>query len=190
MFGVRVVLAVSESPLQRTVRDMLSKTGCLIVAAVEDGRSALQATLNSQPDLLLMNSRLPGMNCYEIANIVTESRAAAIVLISDSWETEVLEQAKQCGVLGFVVKPVSEAVLLPTLEIALASFQRIRDLEKEVDHLKKHIATRKVVEKAKGILMKKRGWSEAEAFRWLQQQSMKKRASMKAIAEAILITEQ
>jgi len=189
MYGVRVVLAISDLPLQRTVREMLSKSGCLIVAAVEDGRSALQATLNCQPDLLLLNNKLPGMGCFEVANIVTESRNSAIALISDSWEEDLLEQAKRSGVLGFVVKPLTEASLLPALDIALTSFQRIQKLEKEVDHLKRHIETRKVVEKAKGILMRKRGLNEDEAFRWIQQQSMNKHASMKAIAQAIIITE-
>ncbi len=186
MYGSRIVLADSDPAFRKYLKDRLTRDGYLVIADVEDGRSALQVSLNMQPDLLITEARLPGMDGLEVAASLEQGRNIPVLLISSASDSSTVERARESWVFGYLVKPINEANLYPAVEMAIANCQRILRTEKESREYREKLEKRKVIERAKGILMKTMGLSEAEAFRRIQQQSMKNRTSMHAIAEAII----
>lgn len=188
MERVRVVIADDESVICMDLREMLSNLGYLVVGEAGDGRSAVNLARELRPDLVLMDIKMPDMDGIEAARILTEERIAPVVLLTAFSQRDLIERAKEAGVVGYLVKPIQEADLAPAIEVALSRFAEFRELEKEVDDLADQLETRKLVDRAKGILMDTQGLSEAAAFRRIQKMSMNTRKSMKEIAQAIILT--
>jgi response regulator NasT len=134
-----------------------------------------------------MDIKMPGMDGIEAGRILTQERIAPVVLLTAYSQKDLIERAKEAGVVGYLVKPFRETDLAPAIELALARFAEFRALQEEVGNLQEALETRKKVEKAKGILMEKQGMSEAEAFRKIQKMSMNTRKPMKEVAEAIIL---
>ncbi|MBO8128803.1 MAG: ANTAR domain-containing protein [Peptococcaceae bacterium] len=166
---------------------MLQAAEFLIIGEATDGITALKLIRVRQPDLVIAEVFLPAMSGLELARIVSDDKLAPVVLISSNYDHATLEEAKLAGAFGYLVKPVGEASLIPTVEIALSNYSEVVRLEEQVKELQEKLETRKIVEKAKGILMHTLGLTEAEAFRKIQKQSMNKRISMRAVAEAIIL---
>jgi response regulator NasT len=185
---IRVVIADDESIICMDLREMLSNLGYLVVGEAGDGRSAVNLARELRPDVVLMDIKMPDMDGIEAARILTEERVAPVVLLTAFSQRDLVERAKEAGVVGYLVKPIQEADLAPAIEIALSRFQEFRELEKEVDNLADQLETRKLVDRAKGILMDTQGLTEAAAFRRIQKMSMNTRKSMKEIAQAIVLT--
>jgi len=185
---VRVVIADDESVICMDLREMLSNLGYLVVGEAGDGRSAVHLARELRPDLVLMDIKMPDMDGIEAARILTEERIAPVVLLTAFSQRDLVDRAKEAGVVGYLVKPIQEADLTPAIEVALSRFAEFRELEKEVDDLAEQLETRKLVDRAKGILMDTQGLSEAAAFRRIQKMSMNTRKSMKEIAQAIILT--
>jgi len=185
---VRVVIADDESVICMDLREMLSNLGYLVVGEAGDGRSAVNLARELRPDLVLMDIKMPDMDGIEAARILTEERIAPVVLLTAFSQRDLVDRAKEAGVVGYLVKPIQEADLTPAIEVALSRFAEFRELEKEVDDLAEQLETRKLVDRAKGILMDTQGLSEAAAFRRIQKMSMNTRKSMKEIAQAIILT--
>ncbi|NLX44272.1 MAG: ANTAR domain-containing protein, partial [Chloroflexi bacterium] len=141
-----------------------------------------------RPDVVLMDIRMPDMNGIDAAKILTEERVAPVVLLTAYSDRDLIQEARAAGVVGYLVKPVQEANLAPAIEIAMARFSELRELEKDVDNLEEQLETRKLVDRAKGILMDTQGLTESAAFRRIQKMSMNTRKSMKEIAQAIILT--
>jgi len=139
------------------------------------------------PDVVVMDIKMPGMDGIEAARILTQEKIAPVVLLTAYSQKELIERAKEAGVVGYLVKPFRETDLAPAIELALARFVEFRALEDEVDNLAEALETRKKVEQAKGILMDKHGMTESEAFRKIQKMSMNTRKPMKEVAEAIIL---
>jgi len=158
-----------------------------VVGEAEDGISALKMIRSTQPELVLAAANLPGMNGFELARILDEGRVCAVVLMLDYAVKEYAGRTGDNSLFPVVVKPVDGFQLLSVMEYAYAAYLRVADLEREVNRLKQDLETRKVVARAKGILMKTQGLSEQDAFRKIQQQSMKKRTTMRKIAEAVVM---
>ena len=133
---------------------------------------------------------MPDMDGIEAAKILTEERVAPVVLLSAYSQRELVDRAREAGVVAYLVKPYREEELTPAVEVALARFREFQDLHKQVADLQQALETRKLVDRAKGILMDKQGLSEAEAFRKIQKMSMDNRKSMKDVAEAIILAHQ
>ena len=188
MERVRVIVADDESVICMDLREMLSNLGYLVVGEAGDGRSAVNLSRELRPDVVLMDIKMPDMDGIEAAKILTEERIAPVVLLTAFSQQDLVQRAKAAGVVGYLVKPVKEAELAPAIEIALARFAEFRELEKEVDTLQEQLETRKLVDRAKGILMDSQNLSEADAFRRIQKMSMNTRKSMKEIAQAIILT--
>ncbi len=188
MERVRVIIADDESTYCMDLREMLTNLGYLVVGETGDGRSAVNLARELRPDVVLMDVKMPDMDGIEAAKILTEERIAPVVLLTAYSQRDLVDRAKEAGVVGYLVKPIQEADLAPAIEIALSRFREFRELEKEVDNLQDQLETRKLVDRAKGILMDTQGLTEAAAFRRIQKMSMNTRKSMKEIAQAIILT--
>lgn len=186
MFGTRIVIADADAGYRKKLKETLVHAGYLVTGEVEDGRSALKVIFQTEPDLVLMDARLPGTEGLEIARIIEEHRAAPVILLSESHEQELLEDAKASWIFAFLVKPVSDTQLFSAIEIAVANFRKFMKLEEENRRLKKALEERKLVEKAKGLVMEAKGFSEKEAYKYLQKISMDKCVPIARVARQVI----
>jgi len=186
----RVIIADDESIIRMDLREMLTNLGYLVVGEAVDGRSAVNLARELKPDVAILDIKMPDMDGIEAARILTEEKIAPVVLLTAYSQRDLVERAKEAGVVGYITKPMRESDLTPAIEVAMARFSEFRALEKEVGDLKKALETRKLVDRAKGILMDAQGLTEAEAFRKIQKMSMNKRRPMKDVAEAIILAHQ
>ena len=187
MERTRVIIADDESLVRLDLREALTELGYLVVGEVSDGQSAINMARELAPDVVVMDIKMPGMDGIEAAQVLTEEKVAPVVLLTAYSQKELIDRAKEAGVVGYLVKPFRETDLTPAIELALARFAEFRALEDEVGNLTEALETRKKVERAKGILMEKQGINEQEAFRKIQKMSMNTRKPMKEVAEAIIL---
>jgi two-component system, response regulator PdtaR len=190
MERTRVIIADDESLIRMDLREMLTNLGYLVVGEVADGKSAVNQARELRPDVVIMDIRMPDMDGIEAARVLTEERIAPVVLLSAYSQRELVQRAREAGVVAYLVKPYREEELSPAIEVALARFAEFKDLQKQVSDLQEALETRKLVDRAKGILMDKQGLTEAEAFRKIQKMSMDNRKPMKDVAEAIILAHQ
>jgi AmiR/NasT family two-component response regulator len=186
----RVIIADDESLIRMDLREMLANLGYLVVGEVGDGRSAVNLARELRPDVVIMDIKMPDMDGIDAAKILTEERIAPVILLTAYSQKDLVERAKEAGVVGYMVKPFREADLVPAIEVALARFKEFEALHKEVNDLQLALETRKLVDRAKGILMDSQGLSESDAFRKIQKMSMNTRKPMKEVAEAIILAHQ
>ena len=190
MERTRVIIADDESIVRMDLREMLGNLGYLVIGDVGDGQSAVNLSRELKPDVILMDIKMPNMDGIEAAKILTEEQIAPVVLLTAYGQKELVDQAKEAGVVGYLVKPFREADLLPAIEVALTRFNEFKAVRQEVEDLQNALETRKLVERAKGILMDTQGMDENEAFRKIQKMSMNTRKPMKEVAEAIILAHQ
>jgi response regulator NasT len=183
----RILIADDESIIRLDLREMLTNLGYLVVGEAGDGQSAINMARELKPDLVIMDIRMPNLDGIEAAKILTEEKIAPVVLLTAYSQKELIDRAKEAGVVGYLVKPFKETDLNPAIEVAVARFSEFRVLHQEVHDLELALETRKLVDRAKGILMDTKGMSEAEAFRTIQTLSMNKRRPMKEVAEALIL---
>ena len=186
----RILIADDESLIRLDLREMLTHLGYEVVAEAGDGRQAIELARKLKPDLVVMDIRMPEVDGIEASATLTAERIAPVVLLTAFSDSQLVEQAREAGVVGYVVKPFREAELMPVLELSFARFEEFRSLEKEVGNLNEALESRKVVERAKGVLMESYGLKESEAFHRIRKASMDSRKSMKEVADAILLTQQ
>jgi len=186
----RVIIADDESIIRMDLREMLTNLGYLVVGEVGDGQSAVNLARELKPDIVIMDIKMPDMDGIEAAKILTQEKVAPVLLLTAFSQRDLVDRATEAGVAGYIVKPFRESDLGPAIEIALARFAEFRALEKEVGSLQEALETRKVVDRAKGILMDTQSLKEAEAFRKIQKMSMNTRRPMKEVAEAIILAHQ
>lgn len=187
MERTRVVIADDESIVRMDLKEMLTTLNYLVVGEVGDGQSAVNLARELKPDVVLMDIKMPDMDGIEAAKILTEEQIAPVVLLTAFSQKDLVDRAKEAGVVGYLVKPFREADLLPAIEVALARFNEFKHMNQEVHDLQEALETRKVVDRAKGILMDAQGLEEQEAFRRIQKMSMNTRKPMKEVAEAIIL---
>lgn len=183
----RILIADDESLIRMDLQEMLRNLGYLVVGEAGDGITALKLARELKPDLVIMDIRMPGMDGIDAAKVLTEEKIAPVVLLTAYSQKELVDRAKEAGVVGYLVKPFKESDLTPAIEIALARFDEFSQMTQEVDDLQHALETRKLVDRAKGILMDTKGLTESEAFRAIQKMSMDNRRPMKAVAEAIIM---
>jgi response regulator NasT len=184
----RIIIADDESLIRLDLREMLTHLGYDVVGEAGDGRTALDLARKLRPDLVIMDIKMPDMDGITAAEGLTSEKIAPVVLLTAYSDQALVEQAKEAGVVGYVVKPFREAELMPVIELSLARFDEFCALEREVGGLKEALESRKVVERAKGVLMEVHGLRESEAFHRIRKTSMDSRKSMREVAEAILLT--
>jgi AmiR/NasT family two-component response regulator len=183
----RLIIADDESLVRTDLREALTELGYLVVGEVGDGQSAVNMARELEPDVVVMDIKMPGLDGIDAARILTQEKIAPVVLLTAYSQSDLIERATEAGVVGYLVKPFRETDLPPAIELAKARFGEFRALEEEVDNLAEALETRKKVERAKGILMDKQSLSESEAFRRIQKMSMNTRRPMKEVAEAIIL---
>lgn len=183
----RVIIIENDATWRRSIKAILAKMGYWVIGEAEDGQSGLKMVRSRQPDLVIIEAFLPGLDGYEVAQIINEDKLAPVIMVSSSTKQNIIEKAKAAKVFAFLMKPELESNLIPAVELALTNYQEIIRLENEVKELKETLETRKVIERAKGILMETMGITETDAFKRIQKQSMNKRISMRAVAEAIIL---
>ena len=186
----RIIIAEDDTVIRMDLKDELQRQGYLVVGEAGDGQSAINLTRELRPDLVVMDIRMPEMDGISAAEVLTREKLAPTVLLTAFSDEELIERARNAGVVHYVTKPWRSSDLKPAIEIALARFKEFRAMESKAKSLEDQLETRKVVEKAKGVLMQKHGISENDAFHRIQRASMNNRKSMKEIAEAILLAEE
>jgi len=187
MERTRVVIADDESVIRADLREMLTNLNYLVVGEAGDGQSAVNTARELKPDVVIMDIKMPDLDGIEAAKILTQEQIAPVLLLTAYSQRDLVDRAKEAGVVGYLVKPFREQEILPAIEIALARFAEFRELKKETADLAETLETRKVVDRAKGILMDQQGMTEQEAFRKIQKTSMNSRKPMKEVAEAIIL---
>ena len=184
----RIIIADDESLIRMDLREMLSHLGYDVIGEATDGREAVDLADKLRPDLVIMDIRMPEVDGISAAQELASRRIAPVVLLTAYSEQSLIGRAKDAGVCGYLVKPFRETELMPVIELALSRFREMCDLEQEVTDLREALETRKLVERAKGVLMEVHGLRESEAFNRMRKTSMDNRKSMREVAEAILLT--
>ncbi len=187
MEKLRVVIADDESIIRLDLKETLQRMGHQVVAEAGDGRTALDLIRQHKPDLAILDVKMPEMDGVDTAKEIAKERLAPVLLLTAYSQQDLVQRAMDAGVFAYIVKPFTESDLLPAMGIAIARFQQFSAIAEEAASLQAAIETRKLVDRAKGLLMDKHGLREQEAFRRIQQQSMNSRKPMREIAEAIII---
>jgi len=182
----RVVIAEDEALIRLDVVETLQEAGYEVVGEAGDGETAVKLATELEPDVVVMDVKMPVLDGISAAERITKERIAPVVLLTAFSQTELVERARDAGAMAYVVKPFTPADLLPALEIALSRHHEIAALESEVADLADRFETRKRVDRAKGLLMTKMGLTEPEAFRWIQKTSMDRRLTMREVADAVI----
>lgn len=186
MEQLRIVIADNESIIRMDIREMLEEAGHSVVGEASDGLQAIELAKKQHPDLVIMDIKMPEMDGISAAKVISAKKLAPVLLLTAYSQKEIVEKAKESGVLAYLVKPVKENNLFPAMEIAISRFQEFMELEKELEDVKGSLETRKILDRAKGILMDAYQLTEQEAYRRIQQYSMSKRKSIRDVAEAII----
>lgn len=186
MTGLRVLIADDESLRLMSLREQLEKLGHRVVAEAGDGRSAADLSRELKPDLAILDIKMPELDGIAAAEVMMSERPLPIILLTAYSEKDLAERAASAHVSAYLMKPVSENDLLPAIALATSRFAEFQSLHKEVDDLREALETRKLVERAKGILMRRLDLTEEEAFRRLQRRSQNENKKLGEIAEAII----
>jgi len=187
MSQIKAVIADDEPIIRMDLRALLEDMGHIVLGEAADGQKAIELTRTYRPDVVIMDIKMPVMDGLDAAKVIAQEKIAPVVLLTAYSQKDLIERAKEAGVFAYMVKPFQESDLMPAIEIAMARYLELQELESTVGSLEEKLETRKIVDRAKGILMDKYTMSEADAFRRIQHQSMNQRRSMKEIAEAIII---
>ena len=183
---LRIVIADNESLIRLDIREMLEDAGHEVVGEAVNGRRAVELTRQHRPDLVLMDIKMPEMDGITAAGKIYADKIAPVILLTAFSQPDIVDKAKDSGVLGYLVKPVQESQLFPAIEIALSRWQEMQGLEDELEKLKDSLETRKMVDRAKGIIMAAHKLGEQEAYRRMQQYAMQKRVPLKDVAQSII----
>jgi response regulator NasT len=190
MDSLRILIADDESIRLLSLRAQLTALGHRVVAEASTGADAVALTLSTQPDLAILDIKMPLVDGIEAAERITQARPIPIILLTAYSEAQLVERAAQANISAYLMKPVSEEDLLPALTLALTRFRQFQALRQEVVDLREALEARKVIEKAKGILMRRLDLTEEEAFRRLQRQSQEGNRKLAQVAEAIVVADQ
>lgn len=182
----RVIVAEDESLIRIDIVETLRDHGFEVVAEASDGEKAIALAEELRPDLVVMDVKMPLMDGISAAEILTKKKIAPVVLLTAFSQRELVERASEAGALAYVVKPFTPNDLIPAIDIALGRYAQIQALEDEVADMAERLETRKILDRAKGILNNTMGLTEPEAFRWIQKASMDRRLTMKEVAQTVI----
>ncbi|MDQ6927541.1 MAG: response regulator [Actinomycetota bacterium] len=184
--SVRVVIAEDEAIIRLDLEETLQEEGYDVVGSTGRGDEAVTLVKDLQPDLAILDIKMPGMDGIAAAREIAAGRWAAVLILSAFSQRDLVEQASDAGAIGYLVKPFQKSDLVPAIEVAISRFAELRALEQEVHSLEDQLITRRVVDRAKGVLMDSHSMPESAAFSFIQDQAMRQRAKMRAVAEQVL----
>jgi AmiR/NasT family two-component response regulator len=183
---LRIVIADDEAVIRLGLKAMLEALGHQVVGMAADGEIALTLITEHKPDLAILDIKMPGLDGLTVAERLAQESPLPVVILTAYSQQALVERAVGASVVGYLVKPVREELLGPTVELAVARFQALEAIRTEVDDLRQQLAARQTVDKAKRLLMMRTGWGEAEAYRRLQMTGRQTRRSMQSVAEAVI----
>ncbi|MHB0869303.1 MAG: ANTAR domain-containing response regulator [Chloroflexota bacterium] len=189
METLRVVLADDESIRLMSIKTQLESLGLQVVGEALNGKQAVDLVCRLKPDLAVLDIKMPEMDGLEAAKAIAAEYPIPVIVLTAYSERSLAERAIEAGVFAYLMKPVSEEDLLPTILLAKSRFQEFQDLRRGISDLKEALETRKLIERAKGILMERRNLTEAEAFRRMQIQSQNENKKLADIAQAIIMAD-
>ena len=190
MAAVRILVAEDNDLVALTLEEQLKSLGYDVIAVAHTGAEAIDLASRLTPDMIIMDIRMPEIEGTEAAARINAQRPTPILMLTAYTDRETIRRAEAAGALGYLVKPVNEAELSPAINIALARFRDLQGLRQQVNDLEENLEARKLIERAKGILMQRLGLSERDAYERLRQRARDKRAKMKDIAQAIIEAEE
>jgi response regulator NasT len=182
----RVLVAEDEALIRLDLVEMLREEGYEVAGEAADGDEAIKLATELRPDLVILDVKMPKVDGIEAASVIAGGRISAVVILTAFSQRDLVERARDAGAMAYLVKPFAKRDLVPAIELAMSRFAEVQALENEVAGLTERLETRKVVERAKGLLMSKQGLSEPEAFKWVQRTAMDRRTTMKVVAEAVI----
>jgi len=182
----RVVIAEDEALIRMDLAEMLVEEGYDVVAAVDDGEQAVARTEELRPDLVILDVKMPRLDGIAAAQRIAAARIAPVVMLTAFSQRDLVESARDAGAMAYLVKPFGKSDLVPAIEMAVSRFAELQQLEAEVADLGERLETRKVVDRAKGVLQASLGLSEPDAFRWIQKTAMDLRLSMREVADGVV----
>ena len=182
----RALVVEDEALIRLDIAETLEEAGFDVVGQAGDGEKAIELADELEPDLVVMDVKMPGMDGITAAEKILATKRCAMVMLTAFSQSELVERARDAGAMAYVVKPFTPADLIPAVEIALSRSQEILALENEVSSLAEQFETRKRVDRAKGLRESKMGLTEPEAFRWIQKTSMDRRLTMREVADAVI----
>ncbi|MCI7551670.1 MAG: response regulator [Actinomycetaceae bacterium] len=183
---IRVLVVEDEALIRLDIAETLEVAGYTVVAQATNGEEAVEIARSIEPDLIVMDVKMPKKDGITAAREILEEQRCAIVMLTAYSQSDLVQGASDAGAMAYVVKPFTPADLLPAVEIAVSRYQEILSLEAEVENLTEQFETRKLVDRAKGLLQDHMGLTEPEAFRWIQKTSMNRRLSMREVADAVI----
>ena len=180
------MIAEDEALIRLDLREMLEEEGFDVVAEAGDGEAAVRLVEEHRPDLVVMDVKMPRMDGITAAERIATARLAPVVMLTAFSQRDLVERARAAGAMAYLVKPFGKADLLPAVEMAMSRFDELVTLEAEVTDLRDRLETRKLVDRAKGVLQQRYGLDEAAAYRWVQRTSMDRRMTMRQVADLVI----
>ena len=182
----RVVIAEDEAIIRLDLKETLEEEGYEVVAETGRGDEAVELVRLHQPDVAILDIKMPGLDGLSAARVIAGERWAAVLILTAFSQRDLIERARDAGALAYLVKPFQKADLFPAIEVALGRFNELKALHEQATSLEEQLETRKVVDRAKGQLMDRDGLTEAAAFNFIQKTAMKERATMKLVAQRVI----
>ncbi|GAA4231923.1 response regulator [Streptosporangium album] len=182
----RVVIAEDEALIRLDLKEMLEEDGYAVVGEAGDGETAVKLAVEHRPDLVILDVKMPILDGISAAEQIVSQRIAPCLILTAFSQRDLVERARDAGAMAYLVKPFTKSDLVPAIEMAVSRHEEVAALEREVGSLSERLETRKLVERAKGRLMEQHGWSEPQAFRWIQKASMDRRLSMRQVAQVVV----
>ena len=183
---LKVLVVEDEALIRLDLAEMLTEEGYVVAGEAGDGEQAVELARRLHPDLVIMDIKMPKVDGITAATTIVDERIAPVVMLTAFSQRELITQARDAGAMAYLVKPFARHELVPAIELAVSRFAEKRALEDEVATLGERLETRKIVDRAKGLLMTRQQMTEPEAFRWIQRTAMDRRTTMKAVATAVV----
>ena len=186
MASRRVLIAEDEALIRLDLAEMLAEEGFEVVGEATNGEEAVEMAISLRPDLVIMDVKMPKKDGIDAAAEIVSDQIAPVVMLTAFSQRELVERARDAGAMAYLVKPFNQADLLPAIELAVARYAEMVALREEVADVTARLETRKLIDRAKGLLMTNQKMTEPEAFRWIQRTAMDRRTSMQVVAQAVL----
>jgi two-component system, response regulator PdtaR len=183
---IRVVIAEDEAIIRLDLRETLEEEGYDVVGETGRGDEAVTLVRDLRPDLAILDIKMPGMDGLAAARVITGERICGVLMLTAFSQREVIEEARDAGALAYLVKPYQKSDLIPAIEVAIGRFREMQHLTGEVDGLVEQLESRKIIDRAKGLLIDECGMREGEAFTFIQRTAMSERSRMREVAERVL----
>jgi two-component system, response regulator PdtaR len=182
----RVLIAEDEALIRLDLKEMLQEEGYEVVGEAGDGEAAVRLAEELKPNLVVLDVKMPVLDGISAAERIARARIAPVLILTAFSQRELVDRAREAGAMAYLVKPFSKSDLVPAIEMAVARYEELSTLESEVTDLTERLETRKLVDRAKGILQTRFGLTEPDAFRWIQKAAMDKRTSMRDVARVVI----